>query len=112
PEEPLDRLDAEDLLREGGWDDAPEAVAVGPEVPALLVGEPFGLLLRVDRSDRLRRVAERGVVALDLDLRQQRREALFERQLVAELLLDQVADHPLGLRAEHVERIRVDFGVR
>jgi hypothetical protein len=33
------------------------------------------------------------------------------RQLVAELLLYQVADHPLGLRAQQVERVRVDLGV-
>ena len=49
--------------------------------------------------------AERRIVAIDLDHRQDGRERHLEGQQVAEFLLDHVADHALGLRAEHVERI-------
>ncbi len=59
----------------------------------------------VDRTDELGRILEAGIVRIDLDHRQQRGERHLERQQVAELLLDHVADHALGLRAEHVERI-------
>ena len=41
-------------------------------------------------------------------MRQHGRERLLEGQQVAQLLFDDVADHALGLRAQHVERIRVD----
>ena len=40
------------------------------------------------------------------------RERLLERQEVAQLLLDHVADHALGLGAEDVERIGLDLLVR
>ena len=53
-----------------------------------------------------------GSSRIDLDHRQQRREGALERQQVAELLLDHVADHAFGLRAEHVERIGLDLLVR
>ena len=66
----------------------------------------------VDRADRLGGVVERGVVAVDLDHGQERGERLLGRQQVAELLLDDVADHRLGLGAEHVERVRRDVVVR
>ena len=85
--------------------------------PSGLNSQPFSLasrvrvLLGVDGPDRLRRVPEGGVVAIDLDQGQQRREALVQWQLVPELLLDEVADHPLGLGAEQVERVRLDLGV-
>jgi hypothetical protein len=52
--------------------------------------------------------ANAGIVRVDLDHRQERGERPLGRQDVAELLLDHVADHPLGLRAEDVERIRLD----
>jgi hypothetical protein len=66
------------------------------------------LLLIVDGADRLGRIRESRILAIDLDQGQQRGQALLERELVAELLLDQVADHALGLGAEQVERVRVD----
>ena len=65
----------------------------------------------VDRSDELGRIGERRVVGVDLDHREDRGERHLGRQQVAELLLDQVADHPLGLGAEHVERVRLDVRV-
>jgi hypothetical protein len=110
-EEPLERLEPEDALRQRRGHDAAEAFAVGLEHPALILGEPLGVLLRVDRPDRLRRIGEGGVVGVDLHQREKRRETLLERQLVPELLLDQVADHPLRLGSEQVERVRVDLGV-
>jgi len=78
--------------------------AVGLDRPAALGGQPLRLRLRVDRTDELGRVLERRVVGVDLDHRQQRRERPVEGDEVAELLLDQVADHPLGLRPQDVER--------
>ena len=47
---------------------------------------------------------EGRIVRIDLDHRQDGRERLLEGEEVAELLLDHVADHPVGLRAQHVER--------
>ena len=77
------------------------------------LAELAGLGLVVAGADELRRVVERGVVGVDLDHRQDRRERHLERQEVAELLLDEVADHPLGLGGEDVERIGLDLrGVR
>ena len=67
---------------------------------------------RIDRADRLARIGERRVVGVDLDHREQRGQRALERQPIAELLLDQVADHALGLGAEHVERIHRDRLVR
>ena len=52
-----------------------------------------------------------GIGGIDLDHRQQGRERPLERQEVAELLLDHVADHALGLGAQHVERIGLDLVV-
>ena len=103
-EHPLDRAMLEDAQRLRRRHDAPQAVAVGLEHPAAVGGELVGLRGGVERADRLRRIAERRIVGVDLDHREQRRERLVERQPVAELLLDQVADHPLRLRTEHVER--------
>ena len=53
----------------------------------------------------LRRTFEGGVVGVDDDLCQERGD-LAIRELVAESLLEEVADHPLALRTEHVERGR------
>ena len=79
-EQDLDRLQSEDPLRKRRRNDAPHALAVGLERPALLRGQLVGLRGGVDRPDRLRRIAERGVVRVDLDLGEERREALLERQ--------------------------------
>jgi hypothetical protein len=62
----------------------------------------------VDRADELRRFIERRVVAIDLDHREDRGERDLRREEVSQLLLDQVPDHPLRLRPEDVERIRLD----
>ena len=82
--------------------------------PSGMNAQPFSLLQAgrlggvVDRADRLGRPLEGRIGAVDLDHGQQRRQMALERQLVAELLLEHVADHPLGLRAQDVERIGVD----
>src|SRR5579862_7734305 len=49
---------------------------------------------------------------MNLDEGQKRREAHAHGQLVPELLLNQIADHALGLRVEDVEWIHVDVLVR
>ena len=56
-------------------------------------------------------MAERRVAAVDFDLRQQR-DDVPPRQQAAQLLLDQVTDHALGLRAQYVQRVRVHAGIR
>ena len=48
---------------------------------------------------------------IDLDHGEQGREGPLERQQVAELLLDHVADHALGLSTQHVKRIGFHLGV-
>ena len=75
-------------------------------------GERVGLGSGVDRADELGRVLEGRVARVDLHHREDRRERDVAGDHVAELLLEDVADHPLGLRAEDVERVRVDVGVR
>ena len=70
-------------------------------------GQARGRLAVVDRADRLRGALERRVAGVHHHLGQQRRDARVA-QLVDQLLLEQVADHALGLGAEHVERIRLD----
>jgi hypothetical protein len=55
-------------------------------------------------------VAEGGIVGVDDDLRQQGRDRAAGEG-VAQLLLEQVADHPLALGSEHVERVGGDLGV-
>ena len=79
--------------------------------PALLRGKRLRLVLGVDRPDELGRVREGRVVRIDLDHREDRRKRDLEGKEVAELLLDEVADHALRLGAEDVERVRVDLGV-
>ena len=56
------------------------------------------LVLAVDRADKLCRVIERLVRGVDLSHGEDRGERLFERQQIAQLLLDQITDDPLGLR--------------
>ena len=56
------------------------------------------LVLAVDRADKLCRVIERLVRGVDLSHGEDCGERLFERQQIAQLLLDQITDHPLGLR--------------
>jgi hypothetical protein len=87
-------------------------VVVLNERPALLVLKARGFGRVVEWADRLRRVSERGVGLIDLDHGRRRREMPLEGKLVPQLLLEHVADHPLGLGAEHVERIGIHGGVR
>ena len=67
--------------------------------------------LVVDRTDELRRIVERRVRRVDLDHRQDGRERHLDGQEVAELLLEDVADHALGLGAQHVQGVGLDLGV-
>ena len=84
----------------------------GLKAQPLSAARAVGLGRGVDRADGLGRVAERGVVLVDLDHGQQGGDPLVRWEQVAELLLDQVADHALGLRAEDVQRVGVDLLVR
>ena len=74
------------------------------------LGEPVCGRLVVDGADRLARRCECRVCPVHEHLRQQRGD-LAVRQLVAERLLEQVADHALALRPEHIERVGRDVGV-
>ena len=58
----------------------------------------------VERADGLGRIGEGRVGGIDLDHGQQRRQRLVEGEAVPQLLLHQVADHPLGLGPQHVQR--------
>jgi len=75
------------------------------DVPAPRLGNPPGLRLRVDRPDGFARTAEGRVRRVDLDLGQQDGASAPGGQQVAQLLLDQVADHPLGLGAQDVQGV-------
>ena len=86
---------------------SPSALTVQP----LSAASASASALLVDRADELRGIVEGRIVGVDLDHRQDRRQAEPQRQEVAELLLDEVADHPLRLGAEDVERVRLDLGV-
>src|SRR5690606_7454596 len=91
---------------------ASPAVPVGRDDPPAIRSEPRGLGGIVDRADRLGRMQECRIGGIHLDLGEYRCKRDFEWQEVAELLLDDVADHSLGLRAEYVERIWSDVRVR
>ncbi len=81
-----------------------QCVAVGRDRPAPLLGQRLRAVGVVDRTDRLRRALERGIERVDDRLRDERRHRSLAEH-VAELALEQVTDHPLALRAEHVERV-------
>ena len=100
----FDRPHLEDPLRRGRRHHAAPLRAVLLERPALLRGDAVRFGLVVHRPHELGRVLERGILRIHLDHREQGRERHFEGEQVPELLLDHVADHPLGLGAEHVER--------
>ncbi len=112
-EQPGDRTDLEDPDLGSG-----EATTRRHLSPSGLTAQPFsaasrlGFVALVDRPDELGRVAERRVIGVDLDHGQDARERTVERQKVAQLLLDHVADHPFGLSTEDVERIGLDLLVR
>src|SRR5690606_20384677 len=83
-QQPLDRTDLEDTLWPWAGHHTAELVAVRSDAPAALGGQAIGLLPRIDRADRLARVAEGRVVAIDLDLSQEGGEGHLERQQVAQ----------------------------
>ena len=111
-EQPADRPDLEDPLRRRRRDHAAEMIPVTLEEPALLGGERLRLGVVVHRPDELRGVGERRIAGVDLDHGEDRGERHLGREQVAELLLDQVADHPFGLRPQQIQRIGLDVLVR
>ena len=102
--EHLDRLELEDLDGLGaGHHAAPAAPGVLADDPAALAGEPLGVLLAVERADRLGRVVERRIVVVDADAGQDRR-GLGGGIDLRDARLQQVAELALGHRAERVQR--------
>ena len=108
-EQPANRPDLEDPLRRRRRDDSAKLVSVALEDPPLLGGQGVGGGIVVDRSDELGRVGERRIVRIDLDHREDRGERDLGGQQVAELLLDEIADHSLRLGAEDVQGVRLDL---
>ena len=104
-QQPADLAQLEDAHGLGRRHHAAVVVAVRLEGPALLGRHGVRRGLVVDRADGLARILEGRVVDVDLDHRQQRRQRLVEGHQVAQLLLDEVADHALRLRAQDVERV-------
>ena len=91
-------------LRFGDGDDAPPVAAVRLHRPAALGRQPLRGRLVVDRPDELRRVGERRIGGGHQGLVDDRRD-LPAGQRVLQRLHQPVADHALGLRAEHVQRV-------
>jgi hypothetical protein len=99
-----DRFQLDDRAGLGRGHDAAPETPVGRDRPSLAgrcgVG---GLTGAIGGADRLARSAEGRIGRVDDDLREDGDDLAF-RKRVAELLSEDVADHPVGLRAEHVER--------
>ena len=110
-EQPFDRTQLEDPFGHRRRHHPSPLVAVLLEGPAFLLGQTVGVRFVVNGADELGRVLERRIAGIDLDHGQQGRERPLEREQVAQLLLDHVADHALGLGPEHVERVGLDLGV-
>jgi hypothetical protein len=98
------RRELDDRARLGRGHHPPVVRAVARDRPAALCGQTLGPRAVVNGADRLRRVREGRILAPHDHLGQQRRHA-SSGQRVRELLLEQVADHPLALGAEHVEGV-------
>jgi hypothetical protein len=80
------------------------AGAVRGDCPAAFTGQPLCLGLLVHRADRLAGRLEGGIARIDRDLRQQAGD-VAPRQFVPQRGFDHIADHALGLGAQHVQRI-------
>jgi len=111
-EQEPDRLDLDDPGRLRRCHDAADVQPVRPHRPAALRGEPLADLRLVHRADRLRRHGEARVGGVDDRLREQRCDAAPNGELVQERLVEEIADHPLRLGAEDVQRIRPHVLVR
>ena len=71
----------------------------------MLDGEGLSDVLVVDGPDGLAGVLEGRIVDVHLDHREQGGQWLVEGHEIAQLLLHQIADHALRLRAQDVQRI-------
>jgi len=80
-------------------------VAVRRNAPAPLFGQTLCLFVAVDRADRFARRLEGRILRIHFDLGQQGGEGHLEWQHIAQLLLDDVADHALGFGPQDVQRI-------
>ena len=99
-DQPLDRPDLEDAFGLRGGNHPTPSVAILFDDPPLLGRQGVGLCLVVDRAHELRRVFECGIRWVDLDHREDRGERDLHGQEIPQFLLEDVADHPLRLRAE------------
>ena len=90
---------------------AAPVVAIGLDRPALVGCQGLGGGLVVDRSNELGRVAEGRVVGVHLDHGQDGGQRHLEGQHIAQLLLQQVADHALRLGAQDVQWIGLDVRI-
>jgi len=83
---------------------APAAAGVLADHPVQLLGPLLGLLPGEEGPDGLGGVGESRIPGIHLHHREDRGQRLIEGELVAELLLDDVSDHPFGLGAQDVQR--------
>ncbi len=106
----LDGVTFHDALGQRGRHHAAEELAVGLDRPLLLGGQGAGLHFFINRADKLGRVGERRILGVDLHLGQQGGDVAARHQ-VLQLLDQHVADHALGLGAQHIQGIGGDLGV-
>jgi hypothetical protein len=66
-----------------------------------------GFFLRIDRADGLGHALEGRVLRVNLHLGEQGGKRNLDRQQIAQLLLDHVADHAFGFGTEYVQRVGV-----
>ncbi|KWV85364.1 hypothetical protein PFLmoz3_04918 [Pseudomonas fluorescens] len=110
-QQPLDRANFKDAFGTRAGDYTAVFVAVGRDGPTFFGGEFLGFGFGIHRADGLGRVLEGRVLGVDFDLGEQGGERHFEVQQVAQFLFNDVADHALGLGAQHVQWVRRDAGV-
>ena len=110
-QQPADLAQLEDAHGLGRRHHAAIVAAVRLERPLLLGRHGVRGGLVVDGPDGLAGILEGRVVDVDLDHGQHRGQGLVEGQQVAQLLLDEVADHALRLGTEDVQRVDRDLRV-
>ena len=77
-----------------------------------MLGHPPALIFGVDRSDELGRILEGRIGRVDDRAGDQRGDGPVVAEPIAQLLLDHVPQHPLGLCPEDVKGILTHFVVR
>ena len=106
----FDGVAFDDALGQRGRHHAAEELAVGLDAPLLLGRQGAGFGFLIDGADKLGRIGEGRILGVDLHLGQQRGDVAARHQ-VFQLLDQHVADHALGLGAQHIQGIGGDLGV-